>query len=137
MSVTFHRPVGLERFVPTPTHGPETRFVVASVQWTRFVRLHDGTRGSTYGTPVAAQVAAMRSVCAAPEPRIVLRNETAQFRYPFEYLARTEPACAGKTVVVCAEEPGPFARACPPDEPGTRVLRLRYARETGGALRID
>jgi hypothetical protein len=107
------------------------------VQWMRFVRLHDGTRGPTYGTAVGAQIAAVRAVCALPDPRIALRNETAQFRYPFEYLARTEPACAGKTVVVCAETPGPFARACPPDEPGTRLVRLRYARDTGGALRLD
>ncbi|MET0555168.1 MAG: hypothetical protein ABW221_19150 [Vicinamibacteria bacterium] len=107
------------------------------VQWTRFVRLHQGTRGATYGSPVGAQIAAVRAVCAAPEARIALRNETAQFRYPFEYLALTDSACAGKTVVVCAETPGPFARPCPPDEPGTRVRRLRYARETGGALRVD
>jgi hypothetical protein len=75
------------------------------VQWMRFVRLHDGTRGPTYGTAVGAQIAALRAVCALPEPRIALRNETAQFRYPFEYLARTDPACADKTVVVCAEAP--------------------------------
>jgi hypothetical protein len=107
------------------------------VQWTRFLRLHEGTRGATYGSPVGAQVAAVRQACAVPEVRIALRNETAQFRYPFEYLARTDPACAGKIVIVCAETPGPFARACPEDEPGTRVRRLRYACETGGALRVD
>jgi hypothetical protein len=107
------------------------------VQWTRFVRLHGGTRGATYGTVVGAQIAAMREVCAVPEPRIVLRNQTAQYRYPFEYLARTDPACAGRTVVVCEEAPGPLARACPPEEPGTRVRRLRYARATGGALLVD
>jgi hypothetical protein len=107
------------------------------VQWMRFLRVHDGTRGPTYGTAVGAQIAATRAACALPEPRIALRNETAQFRYPFEYLARTDPACAGKTVVVCAESPGPFARPCPPDERGTRLVRLRYARETGGALRVD
>ena len=107
------------------------------VQWTRFVRLHGGTRGATYGTAVGAQVAAMREACAVAEPRIVLLNQTEQYRYPFEYLARTEPACAGRTVIVCEDDPGPFARACPPDEAGTRVRRLRYAGETGGALRVD
>lgn len=110
---------------------------VLLVQWMRFVRLHQGTRGPTYGTAVGAQIAAVRAVCALPATRIALRNETAQFRYPFEYLARTEPACGGKTVVVCAENPGPLARACPPDEPGTRLVRLRHAGETGGALRVD
>jgi hypothetical protein len=107
------------------------------VQWMRFVRAEDGTRGATYGTPVGSQIAVLRDACAVPEPRIVLRNETAQFGYPFEYLARTDSACAGKTVVVCTEAPAPFARACPPDETGTRTLRLRYARPTGGALTID
>lgn len=107
------------------------------VQWTRFVRLHEGTRGPTYGTSVAAQIAAMRDACAVSEPRIVVRNQTVQYRYPFEYLARTEPACAGRTVVVCAAEPGPLARPCPPDEAGTRVRWLRYAHATGGALRVD
>jgi hypothetical protein len=107
------------------------------VQWMRFVRLHEGTRGPTYGTVVGAQIAAVRAVCALPHPRIALRNETAQFRYPFEYLSRTEPACAAKTVVVCADPPGPFARPCPPDQAGTRLVRLRYARDTGGSLRVD
>ena len=78
----------------------------------------------------------MREACAVPQPRIVLRNQTAQYRYPFEYLARTDPACAGRTVIVCADEPGPFARSCPPEEPGTRVRRLRYAGGTGGALAV-
>lgn len=107
------------------------------VQWMRFVRAEDGTRGPTYGTVVAAQVEAVRAACALPGPRLALRNETAQFRYPFEYHARTLAECAGKDVIVCAEQPGPFARACPAEDAGTRLVRIRYANDTGGALRVD
>jgi len=52
-----------------------------------------------------------------PERVIVLRNETDMFRFPFEYLATTEPACRGKAVVVCAATPGPLTKACPPPKP--------------------
>ncbi|HEX6737244.1 MAG TPA: glycosyltransferase family 39 protein, partial [Vicinamibacteria bacterium] len=47
------------------------------VEWMRFVRDQSGTRGPTYGTPLGREVAAMRLICSAPEPRFVLRNETA------------------------------------------------------------
>jgi hypothetical protein len=107
------------------------------VLWMAYVRERGGTRTPSYGTPLGAQVEAMRLVCAGPEPRVVVVNETAMFRFPFEYLATTEEACRGKVVVVCARDPGPAARACPPPEPGTRQVRVGYANAVGGALRVE
>jgi hypothetical protein len=102
-----------------------------------FVRDSGGTRSPGYGTPVGLQIAAMRTVCAAPESQLVLRNDTAMYRFPFEYLAATEPACRGKTVVVCGAAPTPLSRPCPAPAAGSRALRLRYASATGGALAVE
>jgi hypothetical protein len=107
------------------------------VLWMAYVRERGGTRTPSYGTPLGAQVEVLRQACAGPETRIVLVNDTAMFRFPFEYLATTEEACRGKAVVVCAREPGPAARACPPPEPGARRVRMGYAHAVGGALRVE
>jgi 4-amino-4-deoxy-L-arabinose transferase-like glycosyltransferase len=106
------------------------------VWWMGYVREREGTR-ATYGTILGAQREAMRTVCTVPETHIVLRNETAMYRFPFEYLATSEPACRGKVVLVCAVKEGPFRIACPPTAAGSRLVRLRYARDRGGALRVD
>jgi 4-amino-4-deoxy-L-arabinose transferase-like glycosyltransferase len=106
------------------------------VRWMDYVREREGTR-ETYGTILGAQRDAMRAVCAVPERHIVLRNETAMYRFPFEYLATSEPACRDKVVLVCAVKEGPFKIPCPPAAAGSRLARLRYARDRGGALRVD
>jgi hypothetical protein len=107
------------------------------VRWMGYIQDRGGTRSPSYGTPLGLQREAMRAACATPETLVVIRNETEMFRFPFEYLATTEPACRGKTVVVCTPTPRPFTRPCPP--PGTvgRLVRLGYARDPGGALRLD
>jgi len=107
------------------------------VQWMGYIRERGGTRGGPYATPIDPQTEAMNGVCSVPERVIVLRSETAMFRFSFEYLATTEPACRGKAVVVCAATPGPLTKACPPPNPDARLVRLGYASEKGGALRVD
>ncbi|HEX6737920.1 MAG TPA: hypothetical protein VF310_06610, partial [Vicinamibacteria bacterium] len=67
-------------------------------------------------------------------PRLVLRNETAMYHFPFQYLATTEPTCRGKTIVVCAAPPAPQIKPCPPLEEGARLVVLRYAGAKGGEL---
>src|SRR5262249_56754547 len=87
------------------------QFVIV-VGWMAYVRAQGGTR-ETYGTPLGLEREAMRAVCTRPQSRIVLRNETEMYRFPFEYLATTEPACAGKEVVVCSIRKGPLKKPCP------------------------
>jgi hypothetical protein len=106
-------------------------------QWMGYVRAHGGTRSPAYGSSLAQQEDAMRSVCSSPARVIVLRNETGMFRFPFEYLATTEPACVGRRVTVCAPTPGLFGQECESPPPGTAVVRLRYASHTGGGLLVD
>jgi hypothetical protein len=96
-----------------------------------------GTRTPSYGTPLGAEADAVRAICSGSEPMVVVRNETALFRFPLEYLATTEPACRGKEVLVCADEEQPFTRPCPPAVAGRRLVRLGYARDRGGALAVD
>jgi dolichyl-phosphate-mannose-protein mannosyltransferase len=107
------------------------------VQWMGFIRATGGTRSPSYGTPIGLQIEAMQAACATPEPLVVLRNETEMFPFPLAYIATTEPACRGKTVVVCADTPRPLTKPCPPPTAGERRRRLRYARETGGALAVE
>jgi MFS family permease len=107
------------------------------VEWMAFIRASGGTRSPGYGTPIGIQIDAMRAACAAAEPTIVLKNETEMFPFPFEYHARALPECRSKTVVVCAEEPRPLTKPCPPPAAGDRVLRLRYADATGGRLTVE
>lgn len=112
------------------------QFVVI-ILWMGYIRERGGTRAPAYGTALGLQAQAVRAACSGPEPRIVLQNETTMFRFPFEYLATTEEACRGKTVLVCAESPGPLANPCPPPSPDTRRVRLRYVNDVGGAVRIE
>jgi hypothetical protein len=107
------------------------------VQWMGFIRAGGGTRSPGYGTPIGIQMEAMREVCAATEPTIVLKNETEMFPFPFQYHAATLAACRGKTVVVCADEPRPLTKPCPPAAPGVGVRHIRYAEATGGRLKIE
>jgi hypothetical protein len=79
----------------------------------------------------------MRAACATAEPTIVLKNETGMFPFPFEYHAATLPECRGKTVLVCADEPRPLTKACPPPGASTAVRRLHYADATGGRLAVE
>src|SRR5262249_52369774 len=102
-----------------------------------YVRDAGGTRSPSYGTPLGGQVPVVRAACAAAEGTIVIRNETAMFRFPFEYLASVEPGCLGKTVVVCSEAQTPFTLPCPPAATDRRVVGLHYAGATGGALAVD
>jgi hypothetical protein len=112
------------------------QFVVI-VEWMGFIRVSGGTRSPGYGTPIGIQMDAMRAACAGLEPTIVLKNETEMFPFPLEYHAATQPECRGKTVLVCADEPRPFTKPCPPPAAGSRVLRLRYAEATGGRLEVE
>ena len=112
------------------------QFVVI-VEWMGFIRVSGGTRSPGYGTPIGIQMQAMGKVCAAPEPAIVLKNETEMFPFPFEYHAATLPECRGKTVLVCADEPRPFTKPCPQPAADSGVRRLRYAEVTGGRLKIE
>jgi MFS family permease len=107
------------------------------VGWMGFIRASGGTRSPGYGTPIGIQRDVMRAACATAEPTIVLKNETGMFPFPFEYHARTLPECRGKTVVVCADEPRPLTKLCPPPEASTAVRRLRYADATGGRLAVE
>ena len=102
-----------------------------------FIGDRGGTRSPGYGTPVGIQMAAMGVVCAVPETAIVLKNETEMFPFPLEYHAATLESCRGKTVVVCADEPRPLTKACPPPDAGGRVVSLRYAEPTGGRLAVE
>ena len=107
------------------------------VRWMGYIRARGGTRSASYGTPLGLQVAAMRAVCAAPPSVIVLQNDTKMFRFPFEYLATTEPSCRGKTVLVCSADPGPLVKPCPSDTAGSRLVRLQYTGPVGGGLAVD
>jgi hypothetical protein len=108
------------------------------VQWMGYIVERGGTRGGPYGTPIGLQIEAMHAVCSVPEPLIVLQNATAMYPFPFEYLATTETACVGKTVVLCASVPSSVTgRECPASRPEARIRRLTYATEKGGALRVD
>jgi hypothetical protein len=107
------------------------------VAWMGFIRASGGTRSPGYGTPIGIQRGAMRVACATAEPTIVLKNETEMFPFPFEYHAATLPECRSKTVLVCADEPRPLTKPCPPPAAGARVVRLRYAEATGGRLVVE
>ncbi len=107
------------------------------VGWMGFIRASGGTRLPGYGTPIGIQRDAMRAACATSEPTIVLKNETEMFPFPFEYHALTLPECRSKTVVVCADEPRPLTKPCPPPGASTAVRRLRYAEATGGRLAVE
>jgi len=111
------------------------QFVVLT-RWMAYIAERQGTESPSYGTTLGAQLALMRALCARPEPALVVRNETAMYRFPLEYLASTEPACRAKAILVCAAAPDALARPCPPPAVGTPLLRLRYARERGGALTL-
>ena len=112
------------------------QFVVI-VQWMGYVRERGGTRGGPYSTPLGVQIRAIQAVCSVPEPVIILWNETAMYPYAFEYLATTDGACHGKTVVVCAPTPNSLTKTCPPRTEAVRLRRLSYASEKGGALRVE
>lgn len=105
--------------------------------WLRYIDERVGTRGIHYGTPVGDQETTMQAVCRQPEERLVLRNETAIFRRPLAYWSRVLPECRGKEVVVCGAGARAGFLACPEPDPGGRSLRLVYAREAGGALRLE
>jgi hypothetical protein len=107
------------------------------VEWMGFIGASGGTRSPGYGTPIGIQRVAMREACATAEPTIVLKNETEMFPFPFEYHAATLPECRGKTVLVCADEPRPLTKPCPPPATGSGVRRLRYAELTGGRLKVE
>jgi hypothetical protein len=107
------------------------------VKWMGFIRATGGTRSAGSGTPIGLQLEAMREVCAAPEPAIVLREEIEMFPFPFQYHAATLPACRGKTVVVCGDATRLLMKPCPAPAPGTRVRRLRYAEGTGGRVAVE
>jgi hypothetical protein len=107
------------------------------VEWMGFIRAGGGTRSPGYGTPIGIQMEAMRAACAATEPTIVLKNETDMFPFPFEYHAATLPACRGKAVVVCADEPRPLTKPCPAPASGTGVRHVGYAEATGGRLKVE
>ena len=105
--------------------------------WMGYIRARGGTRAPGYGTALGQQIAVVRAACALPDPVIVLENETNMVRFPLEYHATTETACAGKRVVVCALEPGALMQSCPPPAPGVRRVRLVYAGPDGGAVRVE
>jgi hypothetical protein len=107
------------------------------VRWMGYIDQRGGTRSGPYGTPLGAQMEAMRAACAVPETRLVLRNDTTNYGYPFEYLATTLAPCRGKSVRVCPAVPGPLAPPCPPSTPESALLRLSYAGERGGFLRVE
>jgi uncharacterized protein (DUF2062 family) len=113
------------------------QFIVI-VLWIGYVHERSGIRTGAHGTPVGLQIETMKAVCSAPDASIVVRNETEMYPWPFQYLAKTEPACRHKTVVVCSAIPPRWTKPCPsPMPPGARLIRLRYAADKGGALRLD
>ena len=112
------------------------QFVVI-VLWMEFIRARAGTQSAGYGTTIGAQIAALRTACATPEPTVALANETAMLPFPFEYHAATLLECRGKTVIVCTNEKREFAKPCPAPAAGTRLFHLRYASAAGGGLVVE
>lgn len=105
--------------------------------WRRYIDDRTGTRGLHYGTPLGHQEEVMRAFCLAPGQRLVLDNQTVLFRRPFAYWSRVLPECRNREVVVCGAGARAGFLACPEPTPGGRHVRLVYARERGGALRLE
>jgi hypothetical protein len=114
------------------------------VEWMGYIRARGGTREdvkfaylAAYGTPLGGLTEAMRTACSVREGQIVIWNETNMHRFPFEYLARSEPTCRAKSIDICTPSPRSFEKLCASPPAGSRVVRFRYAAERGGALRVD
>lgn len=105
--------------------------------WGGYVDERVGTRGLHYGTPLREQQVVMEALCRQPGTRLTLRNDTALFRRPLVYWSRVLPECRGKQVLVCGGGARAGFLACP--EPGAEDVRARlvYARDKGGALRLE
>ncbi len=93
--------------------------------WMGYVRSHGGTRGIHYTTPLSEERAWMRGACSAGS-NIQIENRTVLFAPALDYIASTEDACKGKSVVVCGG-------ACRSTDPDARIVHLRYAA-VGGHL---
>jgi len=100
-----------------------------NVEWMRYIRQREGTRGIHYATPLGAQRRTVLALCAMPDADLQVENETLLFPDSLSYLALTEPACRDKRVLVCG--PG----ACP-TAGGARRVRLLYRSRIGGGLRL-
>jgi hypothetical protein len=93
--------------------------------WMGYVRSHGGTRGIHYTTPLAEERAWMRDACKQGSS-IQIENRTVLFAPALDYIASTEDACKGKSVVVCNG-------ACRSNDANARVVHLRYGA-IGGHL---
>jgi len=93
--------------------------------WMGYVRSHGGTRGIHYTTPLSEERAWMHDACSQGSS-IQIENRTVLFPPALNYIASTEDACKGKSVVVCKG-------ACQSTDPDARVVHLRYAA-IGGHL---
>lgn len=105
----------------------QTLFIV---RWNSFITANGGTRGVHYSVPVGRTEAVVREVCAAAAPTAVLHNLTLVLPNPLEYHALTDPACAGKTIVICP------AYGCTAPA-GAQQFQLQYAGEAGGAVTLQ
>jgi hypothetical protein len=97
--------------------------------WMKYVRDHGGTQGVHYGTPLAEQKSAVHALCSDAHDRILVYNETRLFDLSLRYVASTEPACAGKKVLLCGSDDcsrGPGG--------GAGRVHLSYSRPRAGWL---
>jgi hypothetical protein len=105
--------------------------VLFDIEWMRFVRERGGTRGIHYSTPVGLQEKAIRAICASPSTVIQVQNETVLWPFPISYGISTEPSCLGKRISICRPD------ECLSVGPGMVRIRLTYAKERGGELRVQ
>ncbi|HEX7667387.1 MAG TPA: hypothetical protein VF407_22805, partial [Polyangiaceae bacterium] len=92
--------------------------------WMHYVRANGGTAGIHYATPLAEEEAFVRAACTKGDS-IALENRTVIFPAALRYLTSVEPACNGKTIVIC--EAGECPRA-------TVVVPITYAEPGVGRL---
>ena len=124
-----------------PSHPASARALLACVwvlalaeagfnqAWMRWVRERGGTAGIHYSVPVAGQRELLRTACSSERQFVALKNQTYLFPESLLSLARTEPACADKRLMVC---PG----TCPPLDSRWRQVVVRYAAYPGGRLAV-
>jgi hypothetical protein len=79
----------------------QMRFIL---DWTDYIRRHDGTQGVHYGVPLSEQETAIRAICSDPHDRILVSNETHLFDLSLRYVASTDARCAPKKLSFCGSD---------------------------------
>jgi hypothetical protein len=98
------------------------------LQWRGLIERENGMRNMHYSTPVGQLSKVVNEACSWPF-QVNLRNQTLILAKPLEYLLKTEPLCAGKSVRLCGWN-------CPPTSPEARTFALRYDAPQGASVAL-